>query len=181
MNIYTPYTYLIGWSSLNLYYYGVRFARNCHPDEFWSSYFTSSKYVQKARQQYGDPDIIQIRKTFTDQQSARDWEHKVLRRMKVTESNVWLNRSYGKSPPGGGMLGINHSEEAKQKISKGMSGRVFSTAHKDNLSASLSGRKLSESHIAKMKNSLTGRKASDEHRRKISEAIKAKWAARKEV
>lgn len=35
MDIYTPYTYLIGWSKQNKFYYGRRTAKNCHPKEFW--------------------------------------------------------------------------------------------------------------------------------------------------
>jgi hypothetical protein len=38
MNIYnTPYTYLIGWSNQNKYYYGVRYAKDCHPNDFWDN------------------------------------------------------------------------------------------------------------------------------------------------
>ena len=38
----TPYTYLIGWSKLDKWYYGCRYGINCHPDDFWKTYFTSS-------------------------------------------------------------------------------------------------------------------------------------------
>ena len=37
----TPYCYLIGWTEQNLWYYGRRTERNCHPSEFWKKYFTS--------------------------------------------------------------------------------------------------------------------------------------------
>lgn len=83
MSIYTPYTYLIGWSFFNLWYYGVRFAKNCHPKELFVSYFTSSKHVHRLVLSYGPPDIIQIRKTFSTANDARLWENKVLKRMKV--------------------------------------------------------------------------------------------------
>ncbi|MCA9496708.1 MAG: hypothetical protein KC589_07200, partial [Nanoarchaeota archaeon] len=80
-SIYTPYTYLIGWSNLNKFYYGVRTAKNCNPNDFWVKYFTSSKEVKKFRKENGDPDIIQIRKTFKDKDSATKWESTVLRRL----------------------------------------------------------------------------------------------------
>jgi hypothetical protein len=64
MNIYIPYTYVIGWSSLQKYYYGVRYAKNCNPLDLWVSYFTSSKRVAHYREKFGEPDIIQIRKTL---------------------------------------------------------------------------------------------------------------------
>ena len=100
MNIYTPYTYLIGWSCLNTYYYGVRYAlkadclyeTGCHPDEFWVTYFTSSVYVEQFRQLHGEPDIIQVRKTFEDAVSAKKWEHNVLVRMNCLTESKWLNK-----------------------------------------------------------------------------------------
>ena len=72
MSIYIPYTYLIGWSKLNTWYYGSRFAlksnclyeTGCHPDDLFVTYFTSSKYVKNFIKLNGNPDIIQIRKTF---------------------------------------------------------------------------------------------------------------------
>lgn len=90
---YIPYTYLIGWTILDCYYYGVRTAKGSTPEDFWKTYFTSSKQVKKLRIQYGDPDVIMIRKTFTSKESAFAWETKVLRRMKVRSSRKWLNIS----------------------------------------------------------------------------------------
>ena len=81
----TPYTYLIGWSEFKIYYYGVRFAKGCRPNEFWKSYFTSSKRVATYIKQHGDPDIIEIRRVFDDANKARFWETCVLKRMKVIE------------------------------------------------------------------------------------------------
>lgn len=88
-----PYTYLIGWSTLNLFYYGVRFSKNCHPNDLFKSYFTSSLEVKRTIKEHGNPDIIQIRKTFKTALEARAWEHNVLRRMKVVESVKWLNKT----------------------------------------------------------------------------------------
>lgn len=86
-----PYTYLVGWSLLNTYYYGVRYAKNADPSDLWSTYFTSSKHVSQYRKQHGEPDIIEIRRTFDTKEAARKWEHKVLRRMKITTDRRWLN------------------------------------------------------------------------------------------
>lgn len=89
----TPYTYLIGWKEHNLWYYGVRYARGCNPSELWIEYFTSCKRMNSIREQYGEPNVIQIRKTFSDRRSAIEWEHKVLRRMKVIHNNQWINKT----------------------------------------------------------------------------------------
>lgn len=88
-----PYTYLIGWSSQMKYYYGVRYAKDCCVEDLWKSYFTSSKYVKKFRKQFGEPDIIVVRRAFITNKAACNWEHKVLRRLKVTESENFLNKT----------------------------------------------------------------------------------------
>lgn len=94
MSIYSqPYTYLIGWTHLNKYYYGVRFAKGCKPSDLWVSYFTSSKTVLELRRQEGEPDLIEIRKTFDCKLSAIAWEEKVLRRMNVLKEDKWLNKN----------------------------------------------------------------------------------------
>lgn len=86
-----PYTYLVGWSEHKKYYYGVRYAKYCNPDEFWKKYFTSSKYVHKFAETYGEPDIKQIRKTFKDPKKAIIWERKVLVKMNVLYRKDFLN------------------------------------------------------------------------------------------
>jgi len=91
MSIYIPYTYLVGWSNLGEYYYGVRYAKGCHPNDLWSKYFTSSQNVKNYREQYGEPDIIQIRRTFTNANDAIAWEAKVLQRMKLHLHENFLN------------------------------------------------------------------------------------------
>jgi len=75
----------------------VRYASSCSPSDFWVSYFTSSKYVKDFVEQYGDPDIIQIRKTFSTADDARFWEHKVLKRLGVVSNPIFLNESDGLS------------------------------------------------------------------------------------
>lgn len=87
------YTYLIGWSKLKLYYYGVRFAKGCHPDEFWISYHTSSRSVHECIEMHGSPDIVTIRRIFTNIETARKWETKVLKRLKVVLRTDFLNKT----------------------------------------------------------------------------------------
>lgn len=94
-----PFTYLIGWSFLDLWYYGVRYSQNANPEQLWKEYFTSSAVVQKYRSLYGEPDVIMIRKTFTSVEKARLWEQTVLRRLKVRTNDKWLNQHEGGAPP----------------------------------------------------------------------------------
>ena len=124
----TPYTYLIGWSKLDRWYYGVRFAKNCHPSELWIKYFTSSKHVKQFRIEHGDPDVIQIRKIFCNIQSAINWESKVLKRINVLTQEKWLNKTTNKiiDPAAAGwrrgkILGPL-SQSTKDKMSKAKKG-----------------------------------------------------------
>ena len=87
-----PYTYLIGWSKHDKWYYGVRWAKGCHPSDLWQTYFTSSKHVHEFRAKHGEPDIIQIRNTFHSKHQAQNWEHKVLRRLAVESNDKFLNK-----------------------------------------------------------------------------------------
>ena len=98
MTIYRPYTYRISWTSHNKSYYGVRFAKNCSPDDFWKTYFTSSALVKEFRLTHGEPDVIEIRRTFKTGKEALKWERNVLKRLKVNEREDWLNiRASGSS------------------------------------------------------------------------------------
>lgn len=91
------YTYLIGWTTQNKYYYGVRYANASNPADLWVKYFTSSNYVRKFREKFGEPDIIEIRKVFYDINKARLWEEKVLKKMNVVKDDKWLNKTDNKS------------------------------------------------------------------------------------
>ncbi len=85
------YTYLIGWKQHDFWYYGVRFAKNCDPSDLWVKYFTSSRRVKTLRKRLGEPDVIEVRRTFKDAESAIAWERKVLTRLNVKDSKRWLN------------------------------------------------------------------------------------------
>lgn len=77
-NRYLPYTYRIFCIPTREYYYGVRYAQTCHPDEFWITYFTSSKTVHRLIEEYGTHAFIfEIRRTFISQSAAIKWEHRV--------------------------------------------------------------------------------------------------------
>jgi hypothetical protein len=96
MNTYIPFTYLIGWSHLNTWYYGRKTEQGCCPNDLWTTYFTSSDEVNEFRIKNGEPDIIQIRKIFPNNPKACcDWEDKVLDRMNVMKDDRFLNKKNG--------------------------------------------------------------------------------------
>jgi rubrerythrin len=157
MVVVKPYTYLIGWSEHKMFYYGVRYAKNCHPDDLWKTYFTSSKYVKEFRKEHGEPDIIQIRKTFKDKRSAIDWEDKVLSRRKyyLREDFLNKNRAKGFDIPPEITARVNACPERAKKISKAITGQKRTAEQRKNIS------------IARKK--WGARKQSEEERRKRSE------------
>lgn len=87
------YTYLIGWSTQNVWYYGARYSKKADPRDLWRTYFTSSKYVKDARKLFGEPDIISVRRIFDAGEKAVAWEAKVLRRMNCMADSKWLNKN----------------------------------------------------------------------------------------
>jgi hypothetical protein len=90
-----PYTYLLHFRPSNQFYYGVRWAKGCHPDEFWTTYFTSSSRIMLLRTLFGDEVFeFEIRRRFGSISDARQWESKVLRRLHVVRKpDIWLNRT----------------------------------------------------------------------------------------
>lgn len=182
MSIYTPYTYFIEWSSLNIKYYGVRFAKKtsclyesgCHPDDFWVTYFTSSKLVRDFINKHGEPDIIRVDKTFSNNSDARDYEHSVLTFLDVRHNENWLNKSSGKCLETSGPK----SEETKRKLSekqKGVKRGSPSKEHRENLSKALKGRKVTRTKEHQEKLNATRKlQKSEEHKKRISEIMTGK-------
>ena len=100
-DIVVAYTYLLVHKIVNKSYYGVRHQGICESytpqDDLWINYHSSSKEVQNLIEEHGvDSFDYEIRRTFTSVASAKDWEHKVLRRLKVITNPRWLNQSCGK-------------------------------------------------------------------------------------
>ncbi len=125
--MYTPYTYYIKWTALDKHYYGVRYAKNCNPSDFWITYFTSSKKVKKLRESFGEPDVIQIRKTFANSNDAIEWEYKVLKRLKVDINDRWLNQTTERCFPH--FKGENHHHYGRRWTLDENSKRNMSNAH----------------------------------------------------
>ena len=95
MNIYIPFTYIIGWSQHKKFYYGCKFAKGCKPADLWSTYFTSSKYVKEFREQFGEPDIIKIHRTFSNKNACVLFENDFLIKIDAKNNPLFLNESNG--------------------------------------------------------------------------------------
>lgn len=187
-----PYTYIIGWSSLNTYYYGVRVANEHDPDDdLWKHYFTSSNSVKEYCKQNGDPDIVQIDQIFDDKDSAVNYENNYILENKLYLDGNWLNKSAWPLIDNRGRL---HSEDAKAKMSASKKGRpgkspsdetreklsmiaknrVYTEETRMRMAAARRGKTVSNETKAKMAESQTGKPKSEETRKKISESLRRK-------
>ena len=111
----TPYVYLIGWTKLDKWYIGCRYAEKCNPSDLWKSYFTSSDYVKAFRQENGEPDSFQILKECKDYKEALSFEEEKQREFDVLNDDRWLNRNINGTFYFS-FKGRKHSNKAKQKI-----------------------------------------------------------------
>lgn len=92
----TPFSYHLYHRPTNRHYYGIRFARGCHPNQLWTTYFSSSKVIKKLIEEYGtDSFEVSVRRTFHTANAALTWEHKVLRRLGAAQRSDWINRHNG--------------------------------------------------------------------------------------
>jgi len=113
------YTYLVGWTKLNLWYYGVRYKQGCSTNDFFTVYFTSSKLIHALMLTHGLPDVREIRRTFDNVKKALVWEQTVLRRLKVLRDEKWLNQNVSGA--------INFTPAMRQIMSERKKGRVWLT------------------------------------------------------
>ncbi len=101
-----PFTYRIKNITTDLQYYGVRFANNCHPDDLWTKYFTSSKAVHLLIEQHGADDFtIRITRQFPNApDKAIDWEGRIVKR--ILYDPKWLNMNWrGSIHPDAAIIG----------------------------------------------------------------------------
>ena len=140
------YTYLIGWTIHNKWYYGVRFAKECKPEDLWVKYFTSSKKVKEFRKIHGEPDVIEVRRTFKDTGAARMWESRVIRKTNAVFDKKWMNMTDNTD-----MFFFEGKRE------------TFTQEHRAKLSAAASSRKLTEAHKTALNNGRRNSKNSANH------------------
>lgn len=140
----TPFTYYLRHKPTGKKYYGVKFAKDCHPDDLWQNYFTSSRAVHSLIEEYGPESFeYEIRRVFKTPEQAIEWEGKVLERLDVCKKSDWLNKNV--------RGGIVHTEESLERMRASLKKRYAMQGSK-----------------------LKGRKHSDETRKKMSEARKGK-------
>ena len=178
-----PYTYHLFHRPTGRHYYGVRFARGCHPSELWVTYFSSSEYVLALNPFDFD---VEVRRTFRTANEALVWEQRFLEKIDAPNNPLWLNQFVGK--------GLKpHSPETLAKMRKAARNRPpVSEETRRRMRESHLGLKyptriqpkrkpLSEETKRKISEAKTGRKFpphSLERRQRISEGQRRRWARR---
>ena len=85
------YTYAIGWSKTNVWYYGVRYSSKMYVGDIWKTYFTSSNTVKEYVKMYGNPDIIKVTRVFETVDDGIAHETKFLNKVKAWTNPFFLN------------------------------------------------------------------------------------------
>ena len=152
----TPFTYLIGWSNLDRWYIGARWAKGCSPSDLWARYFTSSKRVKEFTKINGAPDVIEIDRTFEKKKDAIGREIFLLQMNRAVERSCFLNKAIGgafdPSDPdiaraiSKALTGKKQTPEVIEKRAAHKRGKPHSARHAKRISEALSGVKLSQAH-----------------------------------
>jgi hypothetical protein len=156
MSNYQPYIYLIGWSNLDRWYVGSRYARNCSPDDLWKSYFTSSKMVTAVRYLYGEPDMIQTY-PVEDKKDALTRECVVMFYVGAVEQPRWLNQANTIQSFHEGKLPHRQSAATRRKQGKARKGRKLTPEHIANSVAGRAGQTRSAAWKAEHSERMKGK------------------------
>ena len=176
------YTYIIGWPNLGAWYYGVRTANKVEARlDFWSNYFTSSKYVKLFRKENGEPPVKIIHREFDNPEDAKKFERNFMISARISENPHWLNKYIPdeKFTTSGPM-----DEKTKAKISYKANMRAMFGKNKAGYNSAILEEKrkkksaaakkywesgLTENHKKSISYSHTGKNVSTETRKKLSE------------
>lgn len=161
---YVPFVYLLTFKPTGQFYYGSRTASGCQTSDLWTTYFTSSRIVEKLIEEHGkDTFDFEIRKTFISKTETLEWETRFLTKVDAKRNPRFLNRSNG----GKNFGVVVMTQEHKDKIGRAQVGKIVSEETKRK--QSIATRNASEQTKLKRQNSHKNRPPmSEETKRKIS-------------
>lgn len=121
---YVPYTYLLRFKPTGQLYYGSRYCNGkrgiANPSDLWTTYFTSSKVVEKLIEEHGkDSFEYEIRKTFKERDETAKWEDRFLKKADAKNNPRFLNKTNGYGEFAAGPK----SEEHRKKLSTWQKGK----------------------------------------------------------
>ena len=88
-----PFTYIIKFKPTNQWYYGVRWARGCSPNDLWTTYFTSSRHIKALIKEHGlEAFHARVSKIFKTKEEATNHERRFLFRVKAASNGAFINK-----------------------------------------------------------------------------------------
>ena len=156
-----PFVYLIGWSTVDVYYIGCRYAKGASEETLLRSYFTSSNYFKVGMLLYGTPDVMLVKSCDTGKEAL--FLESFLINMSDAANNLntrYLNRGYWGTD---GKVKTAYDREVGAKIAKANLGNKRHLGHKHSAETK-----------ARISKARTGRKLSEKHKRAISNGGKGK-------
>lgn len=171
--IYTriPYVYLIRHIPSGKFYAGSSYKKNCHPDQFWTSYFTSSKIVKGLIKEDGlnSFEVLEVIPRLLD--DACQYEATFLKTVNAAQSDKWINKSNGR----GEFYNCGPmTETTKAKMSEAKKGKPKSNEHRNSVSKTLTGHIVSEETKSKISKSRIGMTFTDTHKENISNSARGR-------
>lgn len=158
----TPYIYKLTFVPQGKFYIGSRTANGCHPDEFWTKYFTSSKDIARLIAQHG---------TTTDV-----WQFEILQQfdasIKPTDVvRIEHDTIYSTITTTGAKTLLNNSYNRFGEHVFTVAGRVRPQSERDAIGKARLGMPKTKQQIERHRQAMQGRTISDEHKSKISSKL----------
>ena len=173
--MHSEYVYLIQHKASGKFYAGSSYKKNCHPSQFWTTYFTSSKIIKEIILTEGADAFEACYISIRPNNDAREFEAEFLKSVNAARNSDWLNRNNGGAKfknDGVGRIGKFHSMESKIKI--GNATRNPSIETRTKMSIARQNRIISDETRAKLSIKAKNRVTSIETRAKLSAANVAK-------
>ena len=142
----TPFFYVITHIPTGKRYAGSKTSKGCHPSQLWSTYFSSSKVIERLISEEGkEAFTFEIRAIFDCPKKCRAYECRFLKRIHASTNSSWFNLSEGSLTfsTDGKTIGP-YSEDQCKNISLSLLGKPKSASHCDALSKSHFGIKQSK-------------------------------------
>lgn len=170
------YFYLIRHKASGKFYAGSSYKKTCNPDQFWKTYFTSSKIIHSIINDEGKDsfEILEIIPRPLD--DARLYEQVFLTSVDAKSNSMWFNKTNGNQHANIG----SPSYETRLKQSNKMKNKPLSDLHRQKLSEAGKGRVFSAEHKLKLSISHKGKISPNKNKQSpnkgipISEETKAK-------
>lgn len=87
------FTYILKFKPTNQWYYGVRWAVGCSPDDLWTTYYSSSTAVLNLIKEFGkDAFEFRVSRVFDTVEKAIAHEKRFLERVKAASNGAFINK-----------------------------------------------------------------------------------------